>query len=146
MLRVLGRVLVVAFGCLLAAVASLFVVVTLGLEKLTRAAHGAGGDDAVDTALALARIGGALLDALVALPSLVVLPALALVVVGEIARIRSPLFYIAGGGLALASAVLLPRFTAPADVATTATAAWQVLATAGFGGGLVYWLVAGRRA
>jgi hypothetical protein len=41
---------------------------------------------------------------------------------------------------------LLARLGQQPDQASAATALWQVFATAGFAGGLVYWLLAGRRA
>jgi hypothetical protein len=58
------------------------------------------------------------------------------------------LYYVAAGGLSLAAMPLLAHFGpggagiggAPDQVV------WQVFATAGFAGGFVYWLVAGRNA
>jgi hypothetical protein len=74
------------------------------------------------------------------------LPALAVVIVGEVARIRSWLFYMIGGGLSLGLLPLVAKAGAPDLMTMPPTALWQVLATAGFAGGLVYWLVAGRTA
>ena len=145
MLRLLGRLLLVGFACLSAAGATAFVLFTLGLERLTRAAHGASADEAMEWTFDFAWTSLPLLDRLLSVPGMVVLAALALVAVGEIARIRSVLYYVAGGGLVLASAALLVRGSG--DGASLLTgAAWQVLATAGFAGGLVYWVLAGRRA
>lgn len=173
MLRLIGRVFVVGFGALLAAATSLFVIATLGLERLTRAAHQrvsgdtrprafgddsprafgddsarAFGDDDIAAAMDMMHIGAALLEVLVAMPGAILVPALAVMIVGEVARIRSPLFYIGGGGLVMASLPLLlrlgTRLAGPG--AAMPTAGWQVLATAGFAGGLVYWLIAGRKA
>lgn len=79
-------------------------------------------------------------------PLMTLLPALAVVVVGEIARLRSLLYYVLGGG---AAAVLMPIIMAPSDVAASPTYSAQyfaIIATAGFAGGLVYWLVSGRNA
>jgi hypothetical protein len=74
------------------------------------------------------------------------LPALLLVIVGEVARIRGAMYYVIGGGVALALVPLLARLGEPSTVLGLAPAVWQVLATAGFAGGFVYWLLAGRNA
>ena len=51
-----------------------------------------------------------------------------------------------GRGIALAIIPLLAR-VGNAEVGTDAvTALWQLFATAGFAGGFVYWLIAGRNA
>ena len=74
------------------------------------------------------------------------MPALLLVIIGEVARIRGALYYVIGGGAALAVVPLLARLGQPARVLELSPVVWQVLATAGFAGGFVYWLLAGRRA
>jgi hypothetical protein len=51
-----------------------------------------------------------------------------------------------GGGLSLGVLPLLARLQIPDLSAMPPAALWQVLATAGFAGGLVYWLLAGRTA
>jgi hypothetical protein len=68
------------------------------------------------------------------------------VFVGEIARIRSALYYVAGGGAALAAIPLLARIGQSGSFALADQIVWQVFATAGFAGGFVYWLIAGRNA
>ena len=73
-------------------------------------------------------------------------PALLLVIVGEAGRIRSAVYYVVGGGVALAIVPLLTRMGQPATVLELSPTVWQVLATAGFAGGFVYWLLAGRTA
>jgi len=73
-------------------------------------------------------------------------PALLLVIVGEVARIRSALYYVIGGGIALAIVPMLTRVNQPMTVLELSPVVWQVLATAGFAGGFVYWLLAGRNA
>ena len=72
------------------------------------------------------------------------LPALLLVIVGEVARIRSALYYVIGGGATLAVVPLMARLGEPLTVLDLSPVVWQVLATAGFAGGFVYWLLAGR--
>lgn len=79
-------------------------------------------------------------------PVLTLVPAIAIVIVGELARIRSLLYYVVAGG---AAAALMPYIAAPQDAAqnsTYATPYFTLMATAGFVAGFVYWLLAGRRA
>ena len=141
MMRALGRIILLPIAFVLAAMATLFVVFSLGQERVVQAISARGTDevpvDAIMDVLALA-LRFASVHTLV--------PALLLVIVGEAARIRSAVYYIVGGGVALAIVPLLTRAGQPATVLELAPAVWQVLATAGFAGGFVYWLLAGRNA
>ena len=74
------------------------------------------------------------------------IPALLVVIIGEIARIRAAIYYVVGGGLSLAAMPLLARMSESGNVVIPETTVLQVFATAGFAGGFVYWLVAGRNA
>jgi hypothetical protein len=79
-------------------------------------------------------------------PVLTVAPAVVAIVLGELARIRSLLYYVLAGG---AAAALMPLIAAPYEAASNTTYAapyFAIMATAGFAAGLVYWLVAGRNA
>jgi hypothetical protein len=89
-----------------------------------------------------------ILGLLVALTSVqTLLPPLLLVIVGEVARLRSALYYVIGGGISIAIIPLLARLADPMQfMVGLSPVVWQVLATAGFAGGLVYWLLAGRNA
>ena len=142
MFRAFGRIIVVSLAALAAAVAGLFVLVTLGLERITRAAHGRTfDDDGIATLFDFLRSGLHLAAAAT------ILPALAVIVIGEVVRIRSIIYYVLGGGVALAAIPLVARLGHNADAsALPIQAVWQVFATAGFAGGFVYWLFAGRRA
>ena len=140
-LRTLGRLILVPVAFCLAAATAAVVAVTLGLEKITVAMSGKeGGAETVQAYWELVMQGGAFIA------GLTMLPALAVVIVGEVARIRSWLFYMIGGGLSLGLLPLVAKTGAPDLMTMPPTALWQVLATAGFAGGLVYWLVAGRTA
>jgi hypothetical protein len=141
MLRALGRVIVLPIAFVLAALAALFVIISLGQERIVQALTGRGPDDIPFNA-AFDLMG--LAASLVSVQTLV--PALLLVIVGEVARLRSALYYVVGGGAALAVVPLLTRIAQPATVLELSPAVWQVLATAGFAGGFVYWLLAGRNA
>lgn len=140
--RTVGRLIVVPLSFLVAAAAAIFIVVTLGLERITQAAsRGQAGDlGQLEVLIDLVWQGTALAS------GLTILPAVAVAIVGEVARIRSSIFYIAGGGLALAAIPLIARFGADGGASLPATPVWQVFATAGFVGGWLYWLLAGRKA
>lgn len=139
--RTIGRLLWVPVAFLLALLLTGLVLVTLGLERITQAVEGRWQDSDSISGLFELLLQGQMLAS-----GLTLVPALAVVMVGEIARIRSSLYYILGGGLAVAAVPLLARFGEAGAVTMTAAPVWQVLATAGFAGGWLYWLLAGRRA
>jgi hypothetical protein len=137
MWHALGRLILVPLGFVVAAMVSIFIVVTLGLERLTHAS----------TAVPILEWAAGVMAAGITLTSgLTLIPALAVVTVGEVARIRSWLYYLAGGGLSLALLPLMGLLERGQAASLSDGALWQVLATAGFAGGLVYWLIAGRTA
>lgn len=139
--RTIGRLVLVPVAFLLAAVTAGFVTVTLGLEQITHAMHGREpGPETVDAAFDV------LSEGLRMAAGLSLVPALAVIIVGEVARLRSWLYYVAGGGLALAILPLLGQLGEVQVLQAPPAALWQTLATAGFSGGFVYWLVAGRTA
>jgi len=141
-LRTAGRLLIVIpFALLMATLATVFVIVTLGMERVTAFLH-LNPIDSQDPE----RIFAAMDQGLMLLASITFIPALLIVIVGEIARIRSWVYYVAGGGLALAAIPLLARYGQYGAGSGPEVGVWQVLATAGFAGGLVYWLIAGRNA
>jgi hypothetical protein len=141
MARTLGRILWLPFAFVLAAAVALFVIVTLGQEKIVQALAGRGPDEVtLNAGFDLARLAWALLSVQT------LLPALLLVIVGEVARIRGAMYYVIGGGVALALVPLMSRFSEPLTVLDLSPVVWQVLATAGFAGGFAYWLLAGRNA
>jgi len=138
-----GRMIVIPVAFLFAAAATIFVLLTLGLERMTSVLHqqAVANDDMVQAMFDLMNQG------LVLTTGLTVIPALLVVFIGEIARIRSALYYVAGGGLALAAVPLLARYGQGGSVIPDPDQiVWQVFATAGFAGGFVYWLLAGRNA
>ena len=139
--RTIGRIIVVAFAFFLATMAAGFVLFTLGLERVTGELRRLGSDgDTVTASLSMLDQGLALVA------SVSIIPALLVIFVGEIVRIRSVIYYVAGGGAALAAVPLLARVQQSGAFAMQEHTVWQVFATAGFAGGLVYWLIAGRNA
>lgn len=141
-MRALGRILILLpIAFVLAALAALFVIVTLGQERLVQAVAARRPDAATaDAAADLLRFARAYASA----QSL--LPAVLLVIAGEVARIRAVLYYVVGGGAALTVVPLLSRLSQPTGALDVAVPAFQVLAVGGFAAGLVYWLLAGRNA
>lgn len=139
--RLLARLVLVPLGVVLGAAAAIFMLVTLGLEHVTHAVK----RNEIDVGV----IGSffSLASHARGLTRIATLaPALLVVIVGEVARIRSALFYIAGCGAALVSIPLIAGLGEGGSFVLPATKVLQVFATAGFAGGLTYWLVAGRRA
>jgi hypothetical protein len=79
-------------------------------------------------------------------PALTSLPALVAAVAGEVLRLRSWMYYVPAGGISLAA---IPLMVGVRDTSAEAVASSQYMAiflTAGFAGGFVYWLLAGRNA
>jgi hypothetical protein len=141
MLRTVGRLIWVPIAFLLSALIGLFVIVSLGQERITLALRGRGPSEAtIDAAFELFGL------ALQLLSVYTLVPAILLIVIGEVARIRTALYYVIGGGLTLAVVPLLAGLNQPASALDVSAVVWQVLATAGFAGGFVYWLLAGRNA
>lgn len=136
------RMIVVPFSFLIAALFTAFVLVTLGMERATQAVYGKNLDE-TDSFFAIIDLVG---QGVVLASGVTLLPAIAVVLIGEISRIRSAVYYILGGGAALVSVPLLVRFGQSGDMVLPNPVVWQVFATAGFAGGFIYWLMAGRRA
>jgi hypothetical protein len=140
MLATIGRLVLVPIAFVIAAAVAAFVAVSLGLERATHAMTGRDGVAGYGDIIDFARQG------LLLASGLSVVPALLLVIVGEVARIRQSMFYVVGGGLAVAATPILLAVSRSGALALPPAAVWQVLATAGFAGGFVYWLIAGRNA
>jgi hypothetical protein len=140
-LSTLGRMIWVPIAFVISAGISIIVLATLGQEHITRALHVTQiEEDSLAALFVMVR------EALMLTSGLTILPALLLVIVGEVARIRAPLYYIVGGGIALAAMPLIARLGQSEPLVMPTALVWQVFATAGFAGGFVYWLIAGRSA
>lgn len=139
--RTIARLILVPLGFVVAVIATGFVLVSLGAERVTHAIHGKDADFS-QLGQAWTMLGD--LKSLAQLSTLA-LPVL-LIIVGEVARIRSSVYYIVGGGAALGLLPLAMRTTSLGDGLAQMGLIWQVFATAGFVGGFVYWLIAGRSA
>ncbi len=136
----LGRMIVVPIAFVIACVAAAVVLFSLGSERIVKAMSGRSDLDAIGAVIDLLGQGWLLAS------GLTILPALGLVIVGEVARIRSALYYVLGGGATLVALPLLSRLGQASGAGMPGAVLWQVFATAGFAGGFIYWLIAGRRA
>ncbi len=142
--RVIGRLILVPIAVLLAMLAAGAVLVTLGQERVVQAIARAGNQVDIDGVFGAGEVMIRLAFVVFSVQTL--LPVLLLVVAGEVGRIRSPIYYVLGGGAALAVIPLLARLGNAGVGMDSITALWQLFATAGFAGGFIYWLVAGRTA
>lgn len=142
MLRLISRLILVPLGFILGTMAALMLLFSLGMERITHAVHGRE-FDVTQLGQVLDVAGG--FFSLITVATIV--PAILVVIVGEVAGIRKSMYYILGGGASLAALPLLARAgTLGADNLAQIGLIWQVFATAGFTGGFVYWLIAGRGA
>jgi len=139
-LRTIGRLLWVAIAFFIAMFAAMTVLMTLGLETLTPGMKNFDDADLMFDAYDFLWTGTAVVSAATLVPAVLV------VVVGEIGRIRSWLYYMLGGGVALLVIPLFAQIDTAQMPQLSLPSLWQVFATAGFAGGLVYWLLAGRNA
>jgi hypothetical protein len=143
-LRTIFRMAWVAIAFSIAALASLAVLFALGGtwagDELRAAAPN---DPLVRDG---APIFGMLLFARTVGPALTALPALIAVVAGEVMRVRSWMYYVLAGGLSLAAIPILAAPEATELSSILASHGMTIFATAGFAGGLLYWLLAGARA
>ncbi|MFM1814185.1 MAG: hypothetical protein RLZ98_880 [Pseudomonadota bacterium] len=137
----IGRLFLVPFAFVIAAVATAFVAFTLGSERVIQMTH-----EFNDDARAVPELIAMMFNIGVLFTGLSLAPAVLLIIVGEVARIRSSLYYIIGGGVVLALIPVVSRMAAGYELQMPPAIVWQVLATAGFAGGFVYWMIAGRSA
>lgn len=95
----------------------------------------------------IAMVFGAVVFIATVVPALTALPALAAAVIGEVLHVRSWMYYVLAGGASLAAIPLLAgaALEGPAQ-SIPASEYMTIFATAGFAGGFIYWLLAGRGA
>jgi hypothetical protein len=142
--RTFFRMIWVVTAFIVAAAAALCVLFALGAIWVGEELRAAAPDDPL--LVQGAPIFGVVLFAGTVGPALTALPALIAVVVGEVLKVRSWMYYVLAGGAALAVIPILaaPQSAELADV--LGSHAMTVFAAAGFAGGFVYWLLAGARA
>lgn len=147
MWHALGRIIVVPLAFLISALAAIAILLTLGLERLTHEMGAPLGNlDDPDKLFQLWDFGAI---GLALVSGVTIIPALLAILIGEIVRIRSWIYYVVAGGLALVAIPLLAGLAgAPTPDGTASStifaSAWPIFATAGFASGGLYWLLAGR--
>lgn len=141
--RGVGRIFVVFIGFFLAMMAVVVLLTILGGQIFADVINQRYGDLLNDD---LATIAGFLSFIVGLYPALTVLPGVLVIVIGEIGHIRSLLYYLISGGLAVVAIPLIYVAMADTSVTLPSQTLLAVFATSGFAGGLVYWLIAGRKA
>lgn len=140
------RLLAVAFGFLLAILAGAITLFVLGARWAAGEVTAFTPQEADEVSRAINQGLGVIAFFFTVAPVLTLLPGLAAAVVGEVARIRSLLYYlIAGGAAAALMPLIATRSEATGSTAYTAPY-FTLMATSGFAAGIVYWLIAGRKA
>ncbi len=140
----LGRTLWVIFAFCLAVSLALIILLLLGSYSMGEELRGDyQPDDDMGTIVNLISFffGGASF-LMVVTPVLSILPALLAVIIAEVIQVRNVLFYLITGGISVAA---LPLLASTGDTGFNLHAL-TIFATAGFAGGLFYWLIAGRNA
>lgn len=138
-LKTIGRYVWLPIALLLSGLAALFVLITLGQERLFQVL--AASNEELHDLTILARL---LNEGIALAAGMTLVPALIVIIIGEAARIRSALYYILGGGFALLAIPILARYGQLSEWSAPSPEIWQVFATAGFAGGFTYWLICGR--
>ncbi len=145
MLRLIGRIILVPIAFILAVIAAAAVFAVLGYEYVAEATA-ISTDDPEIMIEEWWNMAGQAKTVAAYLTGATILPAILLVIIGESASIRSSVFYVVGAGLAMAAMPVLYDLSKANEISQTAQEALPMFATAGFAGGLVYWLIAGRTA
>ena len=147
MLRFVGRLIWVPISFVVSALIGAAVLFSLGSERLLQEIASQRGTSTDSIDIWLGYFDQAWLIANIA-SALTIVPPLLMVIIGEVARIQSSIFYVLGGGAALAVVPLLAKLVEAggADITLPSATLFQVFATAGFAAGFVYWLICGRTA
>ena len=138
----------VGFGLALSLSFSFIILTYLGGALFTEDLSNRYGSDvtASDLETIILNIIGAISFAVSLYPALSILPALLVAVIGEIGHIRSWLYYVIAGGVAALSIPLFYVLVGEAQAEMPSQSFLAIFAASGFGGGLLYWVIAGRRA
>jgi hypothetical protein len=131
---------VIAFG--IAATIAIAVLFGMGIFWLgDEIRAGSQGDEFI---WASAEVFAAIFFTAAVAPALTALPGLFAVIVGEVMRIRSSIYYMLAGGAALAVIPILARSAENASMPFSSY--MSLFAASGFIGGFAYWALAGARA
>jgi hypothetical protein len=139
-----NRVLLVFIGFVMAVVGGAVTLFLVGWRWAAQEVASQMPDGADETSHFFSEVLGMFAFLFTIGPVLTLLPAVIVVVLGEVARIRSLLYYVMAGGLAAAAMPLIAAPQAAAENVTYNAPYFAIMATAGFAAGLIYWLFAGR--
>jgi len=139
-----NRIILVFLGFVLAAIAGTVTLLFVGSRWAAQEMASQMPDNPDEMSRLINEALGMIAFIFTVAPVLTLAPAVIAIVVGELARIRSLLYYVLAGG---AAAAVMPLIAArpEAEAATYNAPYFSIMATAGFAAGLVYWLMAGRR-
>lgn len=143
--RAFGRIISVSLGFILAAAVGAVTLFGLGMNWAAEEAISQVPENADEFSTMIQQGLGMLFFFLTVSPLLTLLPAISVAVAGELARIRSAFYYIAAGGVATAVMPIIMYYR-ERELSSYTAEYFAIIATAGFVGGLVYWLIAGRNA
>lgn len=146
MLQIIGRLIVVLIALFLAIITALTSFTAMILMLLDTPAQQVDAQAVIMMVLEQLSIFAGYLGAVGGVT--LVIPALLLALIGETVQIRSWMYYLLGGGLA----ILVIPFIAMAGIGEPPSAAVMtprylaILFTTGIAMGFMYWLIAGRKA
>ncbi len=142
--RTIFRVLWAATAFIVAASLALGALFVLGAIWAGDELRAAAPNDPIFRQKGAAPVLGMMVFAGTVAPALTVLPGAIAAIAGEALRLRTWMYYVPAGGAALA---LVPVLASPETMPTLPTGQYMaIVAAAGFIGGFIYWLLAGRRA
>ena len=141
--KLIGRLLIVTIGFILSVLVSLGLLAYLGGQLLSDQLAEQYGQDLSGQALDFIGYIGFLMELY---PAITLLPAILIVAIGEIGRIRSWMYYVLASGTASLMVPLLYITTYVSERHMPSASFLIIFATAGFAGGAFYWLIAGRKA
>jgi len=141
--RLIGRLIIVTLGFALALLFGFAIMAYLGGQLLAQELAQQYGNEASGQILDFIGYIGFLVELY---PAITLLPAILVVVIGEIGRLRSWMYYVLANG---AASLMVPALYVASNESQRdlpSSSFLLIFATAGFGAGLVYWLIAGRKA
>ncbi len=142
-LKVIGRLFLVCFGFALALLVGFLTLAYLGGQLMASSLAQEYGSDVPGGALDVIGYVGFLMELF---PAMTLLPVLLVVAIGEVGRLRSWMYYVLAGGAASLMVPLLYVLSYAQERDLPSSSFLLIFATAGFFGGGVYWLLAGRKA
>jgi hypothetical protein len=140
--RTIVRVLWASLAFIIAASVALGTLFFLGAIWVGDELRAAAPDDPLLRQHGAAPVFGMVLFASTVAPALTALPGAIATIAGEALKLRSWMYYVPAGGVSLAAIPVL----APAQPSLPTGQYMAIFAAAGFVGGFVYWLLAGRNA